>query len=301
MARSWTSGRRAISSKACASMEIGKAAALHVPAAHEVVLGDALAPCAACGVVGMRVVEPGIRDPDQRTARGHARRPAAGAQEVGGVAVALESEQVGAEQAADDLPPPGQLGEDLVPRERDVREVADTHVRPQRAHHPGHELELVVVRPHGRAVGGLGGDYLGVPAVHPDIRVPPLTVELGLGDDVVVEGPQGAVAEALVVVGDLFVRQSHADQVHPVRVEWFRCVARRAGPADPGSLGGTHHRLESGHQTAGAGLPFGLAVRALRPVHRQAAGRHHEVVVAVCSRGPNLPAAGPGLSWPGLS
>ena len=208
----------------------------------------------------------------------------------------LESQQVRAEQAADDLPPPGQLGEDLIAGEGDVGEVADAHVGPQFAHHPGHELELVVVHPHGRAAGGLGRDHLRVTPVHPDVRVPPGTAELRLGDDVVVKGPQRGVAEAFVVVGDLFFRQAHADQVHPVRVERLRRVVRRTRPAHPGSADVAHHRFERGHQAAGAGPPLGFAVRSLGPVHRQPAGRNHEVVLAVCLRGVILPVAGPILS-----
>jgi hypothetical protein len=210
--------------------------------------------------------------------------------------VTLESQQVRAEQPADDLPPPGQLGEDLVAGKGDVGEVADAHVGAQFAHHPGHELELVVVHPHGRAAGGLRHDDLRVTPVHPDVRVPPGTAELRRGDDVVIEGPQRGVAEAFVVVGDLFFRQAHADQVHPVRVERLRRVARRAWPAHPGSTGGAHHRFERRHQAAGAGPPLGFAVRSLGPVHRQTAGRNHEVVLAVCSRGLILPVARPMLS-----
>ena len=93
----------------------------------------------------------------------------------------LESEQVSAEQPADDLPPPGELGEDLVAGKGDVGEVADAHVGPQFAHHPGHELELVVVHPHGRAAGGLGRHHLRITAVHLDVGVPPGTAELRLG------------------------------------------------------------------------------------------------------------------------
>ena len=121
-------------------------------------------------------------------------------------------------------------------------------------------------------------------------------MELGLGDDVVIEGPQRGVTEAFVVVGDLFFRQAHADQVHPVRVERLRRVARRAWPAHPGSTGGAHHWFERRHQAAGAGPPLGFAVRSLGPVHRQTAGRNHEVVLAVCSRGLILPVARPVLS-----
>jgi hypothetical protein len=101
----------------------------------------------------------------------------------------LEAEQVRTEQPADNLPPPGELGEDLIAGKGDVGEVADAHVGPQFAHHPGHQLELVVVHPHGRAAGGLSHDDLRITPVHPHVRVPPLTVELGLGDHIVVQRP----------------------------------------------------------------------------------------------------------------
>ena len=245
-------------------------------------------PPPAAGVVGQR----DVRHPDIRPVRGQPGAAAAGPEEVGRVALPLEAEQVRAEQALHDLLAPGQLGEDLVARERDVREMADPHVAAQRADHPGHQLQLVVVHPDGRALGRLGGDRVRVPAVHPDVGIPPLPVEFGWHDHVVVQRPQRGVAEALVVVPHLGGGQAHADQVHAVDVERLGWVAGRAGPADPGPVGRAHHRFQRGDQAAGAGPPLGLPIRPLGPVDGQPAGGDDEVVLAGLTRcGPVVPGA----------
>ena len=59
---------------------------------------------------------------------------AAGADEVAGVGLPLEAEEVGAEEALEQLGAPRQLREELDRRERDVVEPADAHVGPQLAH-----------------------------------------------------------------------------------------------------------------------------------------------------------------------
>ena len=66
----------------------------------------------------------------------------------------MESHQVGAEQAFDDLGAPRHLHEQLDRRERDVQEEADGQVGPQLAQHLRDELQLVVLDPHGAAAGG---------------------------------------------------------------------------------------------------------------------------------------------------
>ena len=70
------------------------------------------------------------------------------------------------------------------------------------AQHLRHQLQLVVLDPHGRAVGGGVGGGLGEAPVDLDVAVPPLAVVDRLDDDVVVERPQRGVGEALVVLGD---------------------------------------------------------------------------------------------------
>ena len=65
----------------------------------------------------------------------------------------LEADQVGAEQAAQDLRPQRHLHEQLDRRERNVQEEADPQVRAQRPQHRRHQLELVVLHPDRRALG----------------------------------------------------------------------------------------------------------------------------------------------------
>ena len=60
------------------------------------------------------------RHPDRGADGLNGRGAAARSQEVGGVGSALKSDQVGAEQALHDLPPPWQLRKDLVSREGNV-------------------------------------------------------------------------------------------------------------------------------------------------------------------------------------
>ena len=123
--------------------------------------------------------------------------------EVLGRARPLEADHVGAEQPLEDLAAPRQLLEQLGGRERDVQEEADAHVGAELAQHRRDQLHLVVVHPHGGVLGGHLGGLVGEPLVDPDVGVPPLAVELRLGDDVVVERPQRGVGEPLVELLDL--------------------------------------------------------------------------------------------------
>ena len=147
-----------------------------------------------------------------------------------GGAGALEADQVGAEQALEELAAPRQLLEQLGRRERDVQEEADPQVGAQLAQHRRHQLELVVVHPDGGVLGGDLGGLLGEAPVDRDVGVPPLAVERRLGDDVVVERPQGGVGEALVELLDLLAGQRDRDQGQAVVLERLE-VARRCRPA----------------------------------------------------------------------
>ena len=59
-----------------------------------------------------------------------------------------------AEESFDDLSTPRQLRKQAVCRERDVMEVADREVGTHPAQHRRHELQLVVLNPDRRALGG---------------------------------------------------------------------------------------------------------------------------------------------------
>ncbi len=86
----------------------------------------------------------------------------------------VEADQIGAEQALDDLGAPRHLHEQLDRRERDVQEEPDGQVGAQHAQHLRHQLQLVVLDPHGGPGRGRPRGGLGEPPVHLDVAVPPL-------------------------------------------------------------------------------------------------------------------------------
>ena len=214
--------------------------------------------------------------------------------EVLGAAGQLEADQVGAEQALEDLAAPGQLLEQLGRREGDVQEEADVEVGPELAQHLRDELELVVVHPDGgalrRPVGGVGGE----PPVDRDVGVPPLPVELRLRHHVVVERPEGGVGEPLVEALDLLGRQGDRVELHAVVVERLQPALGAARPADPDAVVGPHDRLDRGDQAAGRRPPLRLAVGPGDAVDRQPVGDDHEVV-----RAPPHPRRVPARATPG--
>ena len=101
---------------------------------------------------------------DDVVALGHVEELIGRGGEVGHTARGLEADQIAAEQALDDLGSPRQPGEQLERRERDVEEESDRQVGPPFAEHRRHQLQVVVVDPHGgvrrRHVGQLRGEPL---------------------------------------------------------------------------------------------------------------------------------------------
>ena len=202
------------------------------------------------------------------------------AQEVLGAAAELEADEVGAEEAAQDLVAPGQLDEQLGGREGDVQEEADEEVGALLAQHLRHELQLVVLHPDRGALLGHRRRAVREALVDLHVRVPPLPAELGRHDHVVVERPQGAVGEPLVVVGDLGLRQRHRDELEAVVLERLDHLVRRPVPPDPGPVVGVHHRLQRGHQAARRRAPGRGAVRVLDAVDGEPVGHHDEARAA---------------------
>ena len=223
------------------------------------------------------------RYPHKRPAGHQACRPPARAPEVGRITIALESDQVRAEQARDDLPPPGQLREDLITRERNVDEDPDAQVAALFPEHLGHQLKLIVIHPYGRADGCLLRRGPGESPVDPDIGIPPRPAELRRGDHVVIQRPQRGIAEPLVVVADLLSRQPHPDQVHAGDIKRAGPVACRARPADPRTVSLAHDGLQRADQPARAWPPLCAAARTLRPINGKPARDHHEAII---TRGP---------------
>ena len=187
--------------------------------------------------------------------------------EVLGAAGQLEADQVGAEESLEDLAPPRQLLEQLGRRERDVQVEADPQVGAQLAQHPRHQLQLVVVDPDRRVLGGLVRGRRGEPLVDLDVALPPLPVELRLGDEVVVERPQRGVGEALVVPLDVLGRHRERYEREAVVLERLEVLVGAARPAHPDAVVAAEHRLDRAHQAARRPRPPG------RPVRRWSPGR----------------------------
>ena len=193
--------------------------------------------------------------------------------EVPGAAGELETDQVGAQQALDDLGAPGQPHEQLDRRERDVQEEPDPHVGPQPAEQLRDELQLVVVHPDGRARRGEIGGRLGEPRVDLLVGLPPVAVELRFDDGIVIQRPQGLVGEALVVVVDLVAGQRDRDAGSSPSV----VVGSRVTSGDPGQPIQAPCRRDRigrqrGDQAAGRLPGLGAAVRQLLHVERQPVG-----------------------------
>ena len=208
--------------------------------------------------------------------------------EVGGAPGQLEADQVGAEQTLEDLAAPGQLLEQLGRRERDVEVEPDAQVGPQLTEHLRHQLQLVVLHPHRRALRGDLGRRHREALVDRDVGLPPLAVELRLGDEVVVERPQRAVGEALVELLDLLGAEGDRDEAQAVLGEGLEVGLVAAGPADPGAVALPQHRLERGDEPARGAAPRGSAVGVVHPVDGQAVGHDHEVRRAVRRHLPTL-------------
>src|SRR5215208_3934930 len=85
--------------------------------------------------------------------------------EVGRTSRQLEADQVGSEESLEDLASPRQLLEELGRWERDVEEEPDPQVRSQLAEEPRHQLELVVLHPHGGVLRRTVGRTLGEASV----------------------------------------------------------------------------------------------------------------------------------------
>ncbi len=78
----------------------------------------------------------------------------------------------------------------------------------QLTHHLRHELQAGSRAPRPVPSGASSSSRrLGETAIHGDVGVPPLAVVLRRCDHIVVEGPDGVVREALVVLGDLLGAQ----------------------------------------------------------------------------------------------
>src|SRR5690625_4238393 len=212
--------------------------------------------------------------------------------EVVGPAGEVKAHQVRAEHALHQLGPPRQLSEQFHGRERDVQEEADGQVGPQFTEELGHQEQLVVLDPHGGALGGGVGGGFGEPGVDLPVGVPPFTVVGGWDHHVVEQRPDGAVGEALVVELHVPGRQGHRVQVDALGVEGLGGRVRDARPGDPGAVVGVEDGLQGGDQPARAGLPLFGPGRVADEIDGEVVGDDDEVGTCPGRR----PSGGPGHS-----
>ena len=187
--------------------------------------------------------------------------------EVGGVDRPLEPDEVAAGEAGGDLRPPRQAHEQLDRRERDVEEEADDQVRALGPQQLGDELEVVVVDPHDRPVGGDLGERVGEALVDRLVGLPVAGVVRRVAQGVVVQRPQRVVGEPLVVVLHLVARDEHGMQADAVLDERLGRVVGLARPADPGAVRRPQQRQQRPHEPARARRPASGC-----PGHRQPVG-----------------------------
>ena len=98
------------------------------------------------------------------------------------------------------------------------------------------QLQLVVLHPHGRA--GLGAFDNSLRKTFIDLAVcfPPLFVELGGDDQVVVERPQGGVGKSLVELLEVCLRQGHRVQAQTFELHGGKLVVDGPRPTHPHTI-----------------------------------------------------------------
>jgi hypothetical protein len=115
----------------------------------------------------------------------------------------LESQVVGAEKPLENLTTPREALEDVDRREWDMKEETDPGVGEPLPDQGRDELELVIVDPDLPTCPGGTCGGASEPLVDFLMGIPPVPVELEGSDGIVIEGPNGPIAEAVVVILDL--------------------------------------------------------------------------------------------------
>ena len=179
----------------------------------------------------------------------------------------LEGNHIGAHQAFEDFAAPWQPGQDLYGRERDVEKEADTNIGAHLTQHRRHQLQLIIVDP--RKITRSEGlrCLFGKPAVHLNVRMPPVAVELRWADGIVIERPDGGVGETEIEVVDVVLVQPHRSLFNTIVDERLGCIVCSSGPTDPAAASFLQERSDGTDEAAGTGLPAGL-----RPTQRQSVG-----------------------------
>jgi hypothetical protein len=134
--------------------------------------------------------------------------------EVAEVGRGVKADQVGAEDALQQPPAHGQRPEQLLRGKRDMQEETDAGAGEPIAEEARQEEELVVVHPDHVAGPVVRGDDVGERLVRLDVGVPVADLEWNLFQQVVKQGPEHPVREALVEPGDLVGGERHLHEPH---------------------------------------------------------------------------------------
>ena len=131
-------------------------------------------------------------------------------------------------------------------------------------------------------VGGcLPGGHFGKPVVDRHVGGPPGPVVLRGLTGVVIEGPEGAVGEALVVVPHLLGRQADGHVEQAIVFEWPQIRLGTAGPANPDPVVFPQNRHQGRDQPSGARLP---AATCCRTMDREPIGDDHQIAAVVADK-----------------
>ena len=174
--------------------------------------------------------------------------------EIAGSIGGLEADQRCAKHAFEQGDTPRKLREKLGGGKGDVEEETDPGSRMSPFQKRGDELEMEVVHPAGPIwIHALRGDFREL-LVDTLVGSPPAAVEFRGAKGVVVQGPEGPIGEAGVVLFDLFGLEGDGDEVDSLVPKGFEVPGVATSPAYPTSPL-PEDRDHGANEAAGACLP----------------------------------------------
>ena len=160
-----------------------------------------------------------------------------------------------------------------------MQEKSYAEIRAHFAEQARNQLQLVILHPHRRALGGDGSGGLCKSLIDVAVRLPPGVIVGGFHDEIVVERPQRRVGEPLVELR--VVPRGQGDRVEEdvlVRAQRLGGGVGDTGPTDPAALLLFQHRGKARNEPAGGGDPLSGAIGTRVQVDRQPVGHHDEGV-----------------------
>jgi len=121
----------------------------------------------------------------------------------------VKSNDVRAEDAAQDFRPPGRNAEHIFGGKRNVQEEADARVRQLASNHFRDEQQMVIVNPDHVAIPVLGNDRAREALVDSAVDIPVRNSEWQAVDLIVEQRPEYAIANAVIVRRGFTGREVH--------------------------------------------------------------------------------------------